>query len=545
MQGDPPPVTMSAPPVAGEKIAAPCRPMPAPDRRPKTSSQQLIHIQGVLDALDEAVCIVAASWRVLYMNAAFAQLAGIESTPRDLRDLFNELRQYPDTDLASMSDDSRRHWRVGREGARSDELQLSARRLPDGSVLIRARRTNGDGAIAEALAERVAENDAMREVTTALAHEADLDPLLRVICDQVAAQCGASGATVVRVREQRGHIVSASGALTAMIGTEFALAGSLTERAITERRPVRADDYRVDHPRFQQTAKQFEVGPALFAPLIAHGTTLGAITVARTPKAAPFTVREERRIAAIADYAALALWKAQLTEEARVANNAKGEFIATMSHELRTPLTALMGYEELFAEQILGPLNEQQESAMDRMRASTLHLQSIIDEVLTFSRLEAGTERAQTRETSLHEIVNGVVAVLEPLARAKHLELVIDVGDESGTLHTDPNFVRRILVNIGGNAVKFTDRGSVTLRVEQEDEWHLFRIADTGIGIAAEDLSRLFQPFTQLDSGFTRRYSGTGLGLFVSRRLAQLLGGDITVVSVPREGSEFTVRIPG
>jgi signal transduction histidine kinase len=308
---------------------------------------------------------------------------------------------------------------------------------------------------------------------------------------------------------------------------------------------VRADDYRVDHPRFQQTARQFEVGPALFAPLIAHGTTLGAITVARTPKAAPLTVREERRIAAIADYAALALWKAQLTEEARVANNAKGEFIATMSHELRTPLTALMGYEELFAEQILGPLNEQQESAMDRMRASTLHLQSIIDEVLTFSRLEAGTERAQTRETSLHEIVNGVVAVLEPLARAKHLELVIDVGDESGTLHTDPNFVRRILVNIGGNAVKFTDRGSVTLRVEQEDEWHLFRIADTGIGIAAEDLSRLFQPFTQLDSGFTRRYSGTGLGLFVSRRLAQLLGGDITVVSVPREGSEFTVRIPG
>jgi len=384
----------------------------------------------------------------------------------------------------------------------------------------------------------------MREVTNALAREADLDPLLQVICEQASAQCDASGATVVRLSDDRGHVVSATGSLEGMLGTRFSLAGSLTQRAIEARHPVRADDYRAEHPRFRRTAEEFEIGPALFAPLLAHDRMLGAMTVARRRGAAPFSTREERRIAAIADYAALALWKAHLTDEARVANKVKGEFIATMSHELRTPLTALLGYEELFAEHIFGPLTDQQEAAVERMRTSTQHLQAIIDEVLTFSRLEAGEERVRRREVPMRDILNGALAVLEPLAHAKRITLLTHLAEDPHTIRTDPDMLRRILVNLGGNAVKFTEQGSVTVTIGREGDWLVFEVADTGIGIAQEDIARLFQPFTQLDSGFTRRFGGTGLGLFVSRRLAELLGGDIGVASAPGSGSTFTLRVP-
>jgi signal transduction histidine kinase len=518
--------------------------MPVHDSHQFSASSPPFNPEGALDALDEPLCVVSTGWRLLYMNRAFAELAiqgGEVALTRDLREIFTSLGA--DCDLTALEPEGKRMWRITHFGKPPRSLDLRASRLRDESVLVHVRDLGDADAIERALAERDEENAAMREVTNALAREADLDPLLHVICEQASAQCDASGATVVRLSGDRGHVVSASGSLGGMLGSRFPLAGSLTQRAIDERRPVRADDYRIEHPRFRRTAEEFEIGPALFAPLLAHNHMLGAMTVARRRGAAPFSVREERRIAAIADYAALALWKAHLTDEARVANKVKGEFIATMSHELRTPLTALLGYEELFAEHIFGPLTDQQEAAVERMRTSTQHLQAIIDEVLTFSRLEAGEERVRLRDVPLEDILNGVMAVLEPLANAKRIALTTRAADPQ-PIRTDPDMLRRILVNLGGNAVKFTERGSVTLTVGRDGEWLVFEVADTGIGIAQEDIARLFQPFTQLDTGFTRRFGGTGLGLFVSRRLADLLGGDIAVASTPGNGSTFTLRVP-
>jgi signal transduction histidine kinase len=520
--------------------------MSAPDSHRYSASVPPFDPEGALDALDEPICVVSTAWRLLYMNRAFAELAiqgGEVALTKDLREIFTSLARA-ECDLATLPSAARRQWRIPAFGKPSRALDLRATRLRDDAVVLHVRDLGEADAIEQALAERDEENAAMREVTNALAREADLEPLLRVICEQAASQCDASGATVVRLYGDRGHVVSATGSLEAMLGNRFSLAGSLTLRALEERQPVRADDYRSDHPRFRRTAEEFEVGPALFAPLVAHDHMLGAMTLARRRGAAPFSARDERRIAAIADYAALALWKAHLTDEARVANKVKGEFIATMSHELRTPLTALLGYEELFAEHIFGPLTDQQEAAVDRMRVSTQHLQAIIDEVLTFSRLEAGEERVHRRDVPLRDILNGVMAVLEPLAHAKRIALSLTSSEEPHTIHTDPDMVRRILVNLGGNAVKFTERGSVTLTVTRDGEWLVLEVADTGIGIAQQDIARLFQPFTQLDSGFTRRFGGTGLGLFVSRRLAELLGGDIGVASAPGRGSTFTLRVP-
>jgi signal transduction histidine kinase len=547
MQGDLEPVTLPARSLHGEELAPSSGAMPAPHNHRFSASSPPFDPEGALDAVDAPLCVVSTTWRLLYMNRAFAELAiqgGEVALMKDVREIFTSLRDQPDCDLATLDADARREWRIHSFGKPPRALDVRATRLRDGGVLVHVRDLGDAGAIERALAERDEENAAMREVATALAREADLDPLLHVICEQASSQCDASGATVVRLHGDRGQIVSATGSLEGMRGSRFSLAGSLTARALEERRPVRADDYRTEHPRFRRTAEEFEVGPALFAPLVAHGHMLGALTVARRPGAAAFSAREERRIAAIADYAALALWKAHLTDEARSASKVKGEFIATMSHELRTPLTALLGYEELFAEHIFGPLTDQQETAVERMRTSTQHLQSIIDEVLTFSRLEAGEEQARVRDASMRDIFHGVMAVLEPLARAKRIALSTSPPEEPRTIRTDPDMVRRILVNLGGNAVKFTERGSVTLTAAREGNAVVFAVADTGIGIAQEDIARLFQPFTQLESGFTRRFGGTGLGLFVSRRLADLLGGDIGVASAPGSGSTFTLRVP-
>src|SRR5688572_15549282 len=546
MQGARHSVTMSTSPLHGEEIAPSYVAMSAPDSHRYSASVPPFDPEGALDALDEPICVVSTTWRLLYMNRAFAELAiqgGEVTLTKDLREIFTSLART-ECDLTTAPPHGRRQWRIPAFGKPPRALDLRATRLRDDAVVVHVRDLGEADAIEQALAERDEENAAMREVANALAREADLEPLLRVICEQAASQCDASGATVVRLYGDRGHVVSAIGSLEGMLGNHFSLAGSLTLRALEERHPVRADDYRSDHPRFRRTAEEFEVGPALFAPLVAHDHMLGAMTLARRRGAAPFSARDERRVAAIADYAALALWKAHLTDEARVANKVKGEFIATMSHELRTPLTALLGYEELFAEHIFGPLTDQQEVAVDRMRTSTQHLQAIIDEVLTFSRLEAGEERARVRDVSMRDIFHGVLAVLEPLAHAKRIALSTSPPEEPRTIRTDPDMVRRILVNLGGNAVKFTERGSVTLTAAREGNWLVFAVADTGIGIAPEDIARLFQPFTQLDSGFTRRFGGTGLGLFVSRRLAELLGGDIGVASAPGRGSTFTLRVP-
>jgi signal transduction histidine kinase len=547
MQGDLAPVTMSIPSLHGEELARSSGAMSAADRDQFSAPSTPFIPEAALNALDEPLCIVSTAWRLVYMNRAFAELAiqeGEVAVTQDLREIFTSLADRADNELAALETDARREWRVPAFGYPARALDIRATRLHGDDVLVHVRDLGDASAVERALAERDEENAAMREVANALAREADLDPLLRVICEQTSAQCDASGATVVRLHGDRGHIVSANGSLEGMRGTRFSLVGSLTARAIEERRPVRADDYASEHPHFRQTAEEFDVGPALFAPLIAHDHMVGALTVARRRGAAPFSARDERRIAAIADYAALALWKAHLTEEARSASKVKGEFIATMSHELRTPLTALLGYEELFAEHILGPLTDQQQAAVERMRTSTQHLQSIIDEVLTFSRLEAGEERARLRDTSLVDIVHAVIALLEPLARAKGIALSTRLPDEPRIIRTDPDMLRRILVNLGGNAVKFTERGSVSLTVGRRGNWLVFEVADTGIGMTQQDIARLFQPFTQLESGLTRRFGGTGLGLFVSRRLADLLGGDIGVTSELGTGSTFTLRLP-
>jgi signal transduction histidine kinase len=231
--------------------------------------------------------------------------------------------------------------------------------------------------------------------------------------------------------------------------------------------------------------------------------------------------------------------------EAETANRTKGDFLAVMSHELRTPLSAIIGYQELLADGITGPVTELQRHQLGRIKVSARHLLELIDEILTYSRAEAGKEEVQYEVTAVNTMVDDAASLIEPLAADKHVALSVVRLDTPLDIRTDPRKVRQVLVNLLSNAVKFTDaEGAVSLRAHRDGDTLELTISDTGIGIEPDHLDRIFDPFWQVEQKATRRAGGTGLGLSVSRRLARLLGGDVLVTSEPGKGSSFTVLLP-
>jgi signal transduction histidine kinase len=230
--------------------------------------------------------------------------------------------------------------------------------------------------------------------------------------------------------------------------------------------------------------------------------------------------------------------------EAESANGAKSDFLAVMSHELRTPLAAIMGYQELLADGITGPITEAQGQQLGRIKASARHLLSLIDEILTFTRLDAGRETVVPEMMDIDAALRDACEIVEPLAEAKKLEIKIVSPGPGVVIETDPIKVRQILVNLLSNAVKFTDKGSVTAEGSARGSGATLKVIDTGIGIQPEFLHKIFDPFWQVEQKATRRATGTGLGLTVTRRLANLLGGDVDVNSTVGEGTTFTVTLP-
>ena len=231
--------------------------------------------------------------------------------------------------------------------------------------------------------------------------------------------------------------------------------------------------------------------------------------------------------------------------DAETANRTKGDFLAVMSHELRTPLSAIIGYQELLADGITGPVTEPQRHQLGRIKVSARHLLELIDEILMYSRAEAGKEEVLYEVASVNAVVDEAAGLIEPLAADKQVSVAVARLDAPLSIRTDPTKVRQVLVNLLSNAVKFTDpHGTVTLTARRSGDTLELAITDSGIGIEPEYLERIFDPFWQVEQKATRRAGGTGLGLSVSRRLARLLGGEIVVASEVGRGSVFTVILP-
>jgi signal transduction histidine kinase len=222
----------------------------------------------------------------------------------------------------------------------------------------------------------------------------------------------------------------------------------------------------------------------------------------------------------------------------------KSVFLASMSHELRTPLNSIIGFTGIILQGMSGEVNEEQRKQLTVVKKNANHLLSLINDILDISRIEAGKVDLSLEEFGLDDVVREVVETVSPTAREKGLELLTEVP-EGITLFTDRRRVKQVLVNLGGNAVKFTDQGSVKIAASVPGDDNLeVRVIDTGIGIKKEDMDKLFEPFQQVDISLTKKHEGTGLGLYLSKRLAALLGGDISAKSEYGRGSEFTFTLP-
>jgi signal transduction histidine kinase len=215
-----------------------------------------------------------------------------------------------------------------------------------------------------------------------------------------------------------------------------------------------------------------------------------------------------------------------------------------MSHELRTPLAAINGYGELLADGITGPEKDEQKRQLQRIRWSANHLLSIIDEILTLARMEAGKETVEIREVDVKELLDSVASMAAPLASAKGLEFEMKDGDHEIMVNTDAVKLRQVLLNLISNAVKYTDKGHVSVATQSRDGVVEFLVSDTGVGVSDEHIEKIFEPFWQVEQTTTRRAGGTGLGLAVTRQFVEMLGGKIEVDSKPGEGSTFKVSIP-
>jgi signal transduction histidine kinase len=236
----------------------------------------------------------------------------------------------------------------------------------------------------------------------------------------------------------------------------------------------------------------------------------------------------------------------RLYQQLEAASKHKSQFLANMSHELRTPLNAIIGVSEMLRED--AEVAKQDLEPLDRVLGAGRHLLSLINDILDLSKVEAGRMELHVDSFALAPLVDDVVKTIEPLAAKSGNSVAVDCDDEIGTMHADQMRLRQALLNLMSNANKFTERGTITIDVRHGQEngadWIMLSVADTGIGMTPEQMGKLFQEFSQASSSTASKYGGTGLGLVISRRFCQIMGGDITVASKPGRGSTFTIRLP-
>ena len=316
----------------------------------------------------------------------------------------------------------------------------------------------------------------------------------------------------------------------------------------------------VDKPTSQHI-NVFGSGSLVSVPVSVRGQFFGSLVV-RTASRRIFTVEEIKVIECIAEQVAIALFYIQSQDclekqiettktleaekqRSEEANRAKSSFLSVMNHELRTPLSGILGFSRMLLDEIYGSLNQKQMQYVNAISESGEYLLELINDLLDISKIEAEKEELFLEKVPVEDICLSSMSLVQERAKQGELELTLDVADGVSFCNADQLRLKQILVNLLSNAVKFTEAGgSVTLRVRQDETLIQFMVIDTGIGIKLEDQHKLFQPFSQINNCLSRKHKGTGLGLALSKKLAQLHGGDITLVSEAGQGSCFTLHLP-
>jgi len=475
----------------------------------------------------------------------------------------------------------------GSPGARAGHTQLSTPLMRQGQPLgvlqlLRHERrpfTNRQIALLEAFADqaviaienarlfqelqdRVGELQALGEVGQAVSSTLDLQEVLTTIVSHATRLAGADAGTIYEYDEasETFEFRATYGMSEALIeamrdnmrATPVRLGVGPTGQAAIRREPVQIADLSA-HPIDGDAAGPgalrvvFEQGgfrSMIAVPLLGEEGVLGALNIRRkTPgEFGPDTVNLLQTFAA---QSVLAIRNARLYQALHEASQHKSQFLANMSHELRTPLNAIIGYSEMLQEEAQDAGDEAYVPDLQRVNAAGKHLLGLINDILDLSKIEAGRMDLYLETFSVPDLVHDVASIGQPLVEKNANSLAVSCADDLGAMRTDQTKVRQVLFNLLSNAAKFTDHGTISLTVEREsDNWLTFAVSDTGIGMTEEQLSRLFEAFSQAEASTRSRYGGTGLGLAISRHFCRLMGGDLTVTSIYGHGSTFTVRLP-
>ena len=295
--------------------------------------------------------------------------------------------------------------------------------------------------------------------------------------------------------------------------------------------------------RHFELARRLGVASFMIVPLIARGRAIGAIALGVSTYERTLGDADVAAANDLALRAALAVDNARLYQAAQEANEAKSNLLAVISHDLRTPLNAIVGYADLLELGIPEPIGTAALERVARIRTSSMHLVYLIDELLSFARLDAGPEELRLSDINAVAVVKEVATVVEPLAQARGLQLRLDVPEQPVLITTDADRLRQVLLNLAGNAIKYTEHGETCITLRDDERLVRIDVSDTGVGIAASDLPHVFEPFWQANPRQRTPNSGTGLGLAVVRRIVTMLGGDVTVSSEVGRGSTFSVKL--
>jgi len=384
----------------------------------------------------------------------------------------------------------------------------------------------------------------------------DLRTVLQTLVESAARFCAANQATIVREKDGGLYAAESYG-----YSREFmnyiqnipikAERGSASGRALVEGRVVHIADVKADPEYTLVEAQRLgDYRTILCVPMLREGVPIGLLVLTRS-EVQPFTDQQIELVTTFADQASIAIENVRLFDEIQdksrqleIASQHKSQFLANMSHELRTPLNAILGYTELMADGAYGEPSEKMLGILKRLEANGKHLLGLINDVLDLSKIEAGQLELELSDYCVQDIAQTVRSTLEPLAADKKLAFKLELAPGLPPGHGDGRRLTQVLINLVGNAIKFTDAGEVTIKAEANNGSFHVSVRDTGPGISAADLAKLFKEFQQADNAITKKKGGTGLGLAISKRIIEMHGGKIWVESQPGRGSTFAFRLP-